>query len=143
MNREMIEQVASRLQVAAVRISRQVRKEEQGAGLSTPRLNALASLASTGPMSLTELAAAEHVRAPTMSRIVDALVRDGLVTRDPVPTNRRSVRIAATAEGRTLFEADRKRRLRALADRMQTLGDSERRALHRGIELLERITARP
>ena len=50
-------------------------------------------------MSLAELAAAEQVRPPTMSRIVDALVERGLVTRETEPGDRRSVRIAATEEG--------------------------------------------
>lgn len=139
MNREMIEQTAARLQAAAIRLSRQARSGEAGGGLNAPRLSALATVASAGPVSLAELADAERVRAPTMSRLVEALVREGLVTRECVPTDRRSVRIAATPTGRALLAEARRKRLRPLADQMQKLGDSERRALHRGVELLERI----
>jgi DNA-binding MarR family transcriptional regulator len=92
-----------------------------------------------GPMSLAELAAAEQVRAPTMSRLVEALVREGLATREPDPANRRMVSIAATAQGARLLEAGRRRRVQALTERLARLADSEQRALARAVELLERL----
>ncbi len=92
-----------------------------------------------GPLSLAELAAAEQVKPPTMSRIVDALVERGLVTREAKPGDRRSVRIMATAEGSQLLDTGRERRVRALVARLDRLADSERRALARGIEILERV----
>jgi DNA-binding MarR family transcriptional regulator len=131
--------MASRLHSAAIRLLRLLRREDDESGLSAPRLSALSVLVFSGPMSLAALAAAEQVRPPTMSRIVEALVGLGLVTRDPVPEDRRSVRIAATEEGKRLLHAGRDRRVAALAERLGTLADSERRALARGIELLERV----
>ena len=131
--------MASRLHSAAIRLLRLLRREDDASGLSAPRLSALSVLVFSGPMSLAALAAAEQVRPPTMSRIVEALVGLGLVTRAPVPEDRRSVRIAATDEGKRLLHAGRDRRVAALAERLGTLADSERRALARGIELLERV----
>lgn len=131
--------MAARLHSAAIRLLRLLRREDDEAGLSAPRLSALSVLVFSGSLSLAELAAAEQVRPPTMSRIVDALVGLGLVTRDPVPEDRRSVRIAATEEGKRLLLAGRERRVRALVDRLATLADSERRALARGVEILERV----
>ena len=142
MNREMIEQMAARLQSAAVRLAREARQVKNSGRLGTSRLSALAVLASAGSQSLAELAAADRVRAPTMSRIVDGLVRDGFVTREQVPTNRRSVSIALTLEGRAALDRERKWRLRTLADRLEKLGESEQRALQRGIDLLEQVTTR-
>ena len=92
-----------------------------------------------GPVSLAELAEAEQVRPPTMSRIVDALVDRGLVTRVVDPRDRRSVRIAATAAGSQLLLGGSERRVRALVGRLAKLADSERRALARGVEILERV----
>jgi DNA-binding MarR family transcriptional regulator len=109
-----------------------------GDGLSPPRLSALSVLARGGAVSLAELAAAEEVTAPTMSRIVEGLVREGLATREADPANRRKVRIAATDEGRRRFEDGRERRVRTLRDRLVRLADSEQRALARGVEVLER-----
>jgi DNA-binding MarR family transcriptional regulator len=90
-------------------------------------------------MSLAQLASAEQVRPPTMSRIVDGLVEAGLVTREAKPGDRRSVRIAATEEGRRLLDAGRERRVRALTARLRNLAESEQRALARGVEILERV----
>ena len=117
-----------------------VRREDRQTGISPPRLSALSVLVFAGPMSLAELAAAEEVKAPTMSRIVEGLVGDGLATREEDPGNRRKVRIAATEEGRRRLEAGRERRVRALTGRLRRLADSEQRALARGVEVLERVT---
>ena len=134
-----IRDVAARLHSAAIRLLRTLRREDDGSGLSAPRLSALSVVVFAGPMSLAELAAAEQVSPPTMSRIVDALVERGLVTRVAKPGDRRSVAIAATAEGIQLLEAGRERRVRALVGRLRQLADSERRALARGVEILERV----
>ena len=109
------------------------------APISAPRLSALSALALGGPMSLTELAAAGQVKAPTMSRIVEGLVKEGLATREADPANRRKVRIAATEEGKRRLEAGREGRVRALRERLRRLADSEQRALARGVEVLGRV----
>lgn len=135
-----IEDMATRIHSAAVRLLRLLRREEEGSGLSAPRLSALSAVVFSGPLSLAELASAEQVRPPTMSRVVEALVARGLVTRAADTADRRAVRIAATDEGRRLLEAGRDRRVRALAARLHSLGHSEQRALARGVELLEQVT---
>ena len=133
------EEVAARLHAASIKLLRLLRREDDATGLSAPRLSALSVLVFGGPLSLAELAAAEQVRAPTMSRLVEGLVRDGLVTRETVRDNRRMVRISATDTGRQLLEAGRARRVRALVGRLEALAASERRALARGVEILERV----
>jgi len=139
-NERQIEEMANGLHAGAVQLLRILRKEDQMSGVSGPRLSALSVLATGGSMSLAELAAAEQVKPPTMSRIVEGLVRSGLATREPEPGNRRMVRIGATAEGAQLLRAGRERRVRALSRRLQRLADSEQRALARAAELLERVT---
>jgi DNA-binding MarR family transcriptional regulator len=137
MGEDQIVDVATRLHAASIRLLR--RRGDEGAGLSARRLSALSAIAAAGPLSLAELAAAEQVRPPTMSRIVDALLAAGLVTREPDPKNRRSVRIAVTEEGVRAMAAGRARRVQALAGRLGRLSDYERRALTRGLEVLERV----
>ena len=134
-----IRDVAARLHSASIRLLRTLRREDDGSGLSAPRLSALSVIVFAGPLSLAGLAAAEQVRPPTMSRIVEALVALGLVTRVAKPGDRRSVEIAATEAGIELLEAGRERRIRALIGRLGQLADSERRALARGVEILERV----
>jgi DNA-binding MarR family transcriptional regulator len=133
------DETAARLHSAAIRLLRLLRREDEEAGMSGPRLSALSVVVFAGPISLAELAAAEQVRPPTMSRVVDALVRDGMLTRDTNLTDRRMVRIAATDKGKRLLDAGRQRRVRALTERLESLAESERRALARGVEILERV----
>lgn len=137
----LTEETATRLHGAAIRLLRMLRREDGGSGLSAPRLSALSVVVFAGPLSLAGLAAAEQVRPPTMSRIVEGLVAAGLVTREAKPGDRRSVRIAATPEGKALLEAGRARRVAALSARLARLAESERRALARGVEILERALA--
>ena len=135
-----IRDVAARLHSSAIRLLRSMRRDDDGSGLSAPRLSALSVIVLAGPMSLAELATAEQVKPPTMSRIVDALVERGLITRIAKPGDRRSVEIAATPEGMQLLDAGREQRVGALVGRLRGLADSERRALARGVEILERVT---
>lgn len=131
--------VAARLHSASIRLLRALRREDDGSGLSAPRLSALSFVVVEGPVSLAVLAEAEQVRPPTMSRIVDALVDRGLVTRIVDPRDRRSVRIAVTPAGSQLVLGGGERRVRALIGRLGKLAESERRALARGVEILERV----
>lgn len=134
-----IRDVSARLHSSAVRLLRTLRRADDGRGLSAPRLSALSVIVYGGAMSLAELAEAEQVKPPTMSRIVDALVARGLLSRNPKPGDRRSVVIAATGEGVQLLGAGREQRVGELISRIGRLADSERRALARGVEILERV----
>lgn len=134
------DETAARLHKAAIRLLRMARREDEASGLSAPRLSALSVIVFAGPLSLNALAAEEQVRAPTMTRIVDALVASKLVTRETDPADRRMVRIAATEEGRAVLEEGRRRRVAAISERLSRLAESERRALERGVDLLERLT---
>ena len=135
-----LREIATRLHGASIRLLRMLRREDDESGLSAPRLSALSVIVFAGPLSLNALAEEEQVRPPTMSRLVDALVDGGLVTRETRSDDRRAVSIAATEKGVSLLEAGRDRRVRRLARQLESLADSEIRALGRGIELLERIT---
>lgn len=60
-----------------------------------------------GVVSQADLARIAQVEAQTMSRTVDRLEREGLVTRQPDPADRRRHVLAITPAGRTAFEAVR------------------------------------
>jgi DNA-binding MarR family transcriptional regulator len=131
------EDLAARLESAAMRIRRSGRRAGPAAGLSGPRLSALAAIARLGPVSLTRLAEAEQVSAPTMTRLVEALVRAGLARREPDPGNRRRVRITATDEAPAALRGGGGGD--GLARRLERAAESELRALQRGVEILERV----
>jgi DNA-binding MarR family transcriptional regulator len=135
-------EIADRLHSGAIHLLRRLRIEDAASGLTAPRLSALAVIVFGGPLTLGALAAAEQVRPPTMTRLVVALVRDGLVTREPHPDDRRQVLLRATAAGRRLLEEGRARRTASLARRLALLPPADLAALARAASPLERL-ARP
>src|ERR687886_1208066 len=108
-------EAANRFHSAAIHALRHVRREDPATGLSAARLSALSVLVFGGARTLGELAAAEQVRPPTMTRLVSALEAAGLVGREGDPADGRVTRIHATARGRALLIRGRARRVAALA----------------------------
>jgi DNA-binding MarR family transcriptional regulator len=116
--------VADLLHSAAIHLLRTVRARDQRMGIGPAQLSALSVLVFGGPRSLKELADAERVRPPTMSRIVTGLVRAGLVRRKETDDKRR-LRLEATAKGTKILQEGRRRRVELLARSLQTLTESE------------------
>ncbi len=131
--------LADRLHSAAIRLLRRLRREDARTGLSGPRLSALSVVVFAGPLTLGELAAAEQVKPPTMTRLVRALEARGLVTREPDERDGRVVRLRATSKGRTLMAEGRARRVRALAEGLRLLDAADVTALGGAVETLERV----
>ena len=132
--------VADRLHSAAIHLLRRLRREDDTSGLSAPRLSALSVIVFGGPATLGALAAAEQVRPPTMTRVVQGLERDGLVKRESVEGDARSVLITATARGIRLLREGRARRVQRLAIDLAGLEAAELHLLARAAVLLERVS---
>jgi DNA-binding MarR family transcriptional regulator len=132
--------LADQLHSAAIHLLRQLRKEDDASGLSAPRLSALSVVVFGGPLTLGQLAAAEQVKPPTMTRIVTGLEKDGLVQRIGDPRDKRLTRIRATAKGQKVLRAGRARRVEKLSAAVGQLRGRELAELARGVHLLEEIT---
>jgi DNA-binding MarR family transcriptional regulator len=91
------------------------------AGISAPQLSALSVLVFSGPQIMTQLAAAEQVKLPTMSKLVAGLESRELVVRSTDPADRRVSRVFPTRKGRSLLEESRKRRLARLVEALGQL----------------------
>ena len=133
--------LADQLHSAAIHLLRKLRREDAASGLNAPRLSALSVVVFAGPVTLGDLAAAEQVRPPTMTRIVDALAEHGLVGKKKNAQDGRSTLIHATAAGKRLFMQGRKRRVRALAAQIAALKAEDRKALANAAEILKRVIA--
>jgi DNA-binding MarR family transcriptional regulator len=132
-------EVADRLHSAAIHLLRHARKQDVLARQGPARLSALSVLVFGGPMALGQLAAAEQVKAPTMSRIVAGLKRSGLAKIETDAKDARRIRVTATAKGERLLQQARVRRIRLLAENLSGLRKSELGTLLRAAELIERI----
>jgi DNA-binding MarR family transcriptional regulator len=131
--------VADRLHSAAIHLLRRLRVEDEALGISAPRLSLLSVLVFAGPKRIGELARIEQVEPPTMTKLVDGLVRDGLAKREPDPDDARAVRVRATPTGARTLRRGRARRVETLRTRLATLSPAELAALGEGVEVLERM----
>jgi DNA-binding MarR family transcriptional regulator len=131
--------VADGLHSAAIHLLRRLRRTDDVTGLTPARLSVLSIVVFAGPRTLGELASAEQVRPPTMTRLVHGLVREGLARRVSDPEDGRVTRVRATIKGRRLLERARTLRLEELAQRIGKLRAAERAALAAAIPLIEQL----
>ena len=131
-------ELAAHLRLVIMRLARQLRSQTV-AGLSPSLISALVTIERKGPVTLGQLAALERVKPPSVTRMVAALERAGLVRREPDPVDRRVARLSLTAEGKRTVVRSRTRKTAYLARRLRELDDAELASLRQVLPLLERI----
>jgi DNA-binding MarR family transcriptional regulator len=127
------------LRIAVMRLARRLRTERASDAMTPSQMAVLATLLRTGPMSPGELAEAERVQPPSMTRILHSLLAQDLVARTPHPSDRRQVLYTVTPSAARLVERDRKRRDQWLSQRLATLSDDDLRAVERAIPVLNAL----
>jgi len=137
--RPQTEELADRLHSVAIRLLRLVRVQDTATGIAPARLSALSVIVFRGPVSLGDLARAEKVRPPTMSRIVHALEAEGLVRRQVNQQDRRAVLIEATEKGAAMLKQGRKRRVKFLASYLSELANSELSDIERAVQAIRKV----
>ena len=133
------DELADRWHSLAIHLLRRLRREDTKAGLTGPRLSALSVIVFAGPVTLGDLAAAEQVKPPTITRLVRALESEGLVRRESDPDDGRIVRLRATPKGENLLSAGRARRVRKLSQPLAAMTDRERATLEDAADILARV----
>jgi DNA-binding MarR family transcriptional regulator len=131
--------LADDLHSASIHLLRRVRREDEATGLSPARLSALSVVVFGGPVRISSLARAEQVRTATMTPIVAALEREGLVTRQTDHADARAVILRATPKGARLMAEGRARRVATLAAELRRLSAPERATLNAAVRILRRV----
>ena len=134
-------EAADRFHSAAIHALRHVRREDSATGVPPAQLSALSVLVFGGPRTLGELAAAEQVRPPTMTRIVQALEDAGLARREQDPRDGRVHRLHATARGRRVMRQGRERRVANLAHLLARLPRRDVARVRAAAQLVEKALA--
>jgi DNA-binding MarR family transcriptional regulator len=134
--------LADRLHSAAIHLLRRLRREDDASGLPAPQLSALSVIVFGGPITLGELARAEQVRPPTISKLIAILEAQRLVERERDANDRRIVRVRATARGTKLLHDGRQRRVAALVAALTALPARDRALLAHALPVLERVTGK-
>lgn len=128
---------ADRLHSAAIHLLRRVRRQDAASGIGPAQLSALSVLVFAGPKTLGELAVAEQIKPPTMSRIVAGLRRSHLIETTRDPHDARRLRISPTAKGTRLLQQGRQRRIAYLAAHLSSLTTAELAQISAAAEILE------
>lgn len=136
------ETLAIDLRTAVMRTSRRLRVEATGEVITPGQYTVLAVLNGDGPSTLRELADREHVQAPSMTRIVNALAEQGFVTRTPHPDDGRQVRIDITDAGKDVLAEAREQRTAWLAQRVAGLSEEDREILSRAARIMQEMSGK-
>jgi DNA-binding MarR family transcriptional regulator len=131
--------VADRLHSTAIHLLRRVRKQDVASGEGPARLSALSVLVFGGAKTLGELAEAEQVKPPTMSRIVAGLARSKLVEITADPQDGRRMSIRPSPKGVKLLHEGRQRRIQYLASHLAGLTHEELVQVAESTEILARV----
>ena len=129
------------LHSGCIHLLRALQVVDSASGLTPARLSALSVLVFSGPKTLGALARAEGVTGPTMTRIVDGLVAEGLVERRPDLRDGRARSLTASQSGRNIMRAAARRRLAALTRGLRELPHDEQEALLEAAGALDKVAA--
>lgn len=132
--------LAVELRIAIMRTSRRLRTEASGDAVSPGQYSVLAAI-QRGSMTLRQLADREHMQAPSMTRIVNALEDMGLVARKDHPTDGRQVLVEITEAGLAAITDARTRRTAWLAQRVAALDPGDRAVLRQAARILQELSA--
>ncbi|HWZ82380.1 MAG TPA: MarR family transcriptional regulator [Terriglobales bacterium] len=135
-------EVADKLHSAAIHLLRYARNKDVLSQEGPARLSALSVLVFLGPMTLGQLAAAEQVKPPTMSRIVAGLKASGLAKVEGDSGDARRIRVSATARGERLLQEARERRIRLLAETLEDVRGPQMFILRQAAEIIEQALRR-
>ena len=136
------EKLAQTLHSSAIRLLRSLRQADEAGGLTASRMSALSVIVFSGQITLGDLAAAEQVRPPTMTRIVNALAEQQLVKKTPDRRDGRLTRIAATMKGKRELLKGRAHRVKMLADGIQSLTRTEQSKLSAAAGTIQKLAER-
>lgn len=130
--------VATQLNTVSIHLVRRARTADAALGVPPGQLSALSVLVFGGERTIAQLAEAEQVTSPTMTRIVDGLERAALADRQPHPRDGRATLVRATRQGRAVMERGRRRRVDLLTTVLGQLPAEDLRAVERAVAALAR-----
>ena len=133
------EELVSGLRIGVMRLARRLRHARGGDDLTLTQLSALGTLHRFGSQTIGELAAADNVKPPSMTRTINCLEDVGLVSRGAHESDGRQVVVKLTAKAEAVLQEDRRRRDAWLKAHLADLTAADRELLRRVAPLLNRM----
>jgi DNA-binding MarR family transcriptional regulator len=134
--------LATTLSPALSRLARVIRNQWRSSPVTLTQLTLMSALERLGAVSVGELAAAERLPHPTLSRLLDDLEAQGMVRRGPHPDDRRRSVVEIAPGGTRFLAEERSRPEDFLAERLAALVADERALLQQAIPVLEQLAKR-
>jgi DNA-binding MarR family transcriptional regulator len=131
--------IADALRPVLLRVGRELRREARAVGISPEQVSLLVAIKYAPGVGVRELATHERISAPALTKHVDRLERDGLVTRTPSADDKRRIGLTLTDEGQRALRRVRSRRTAWLASRLRELSADELAAVEAAVEPLSRL----
>jgi DNA-binding MarR family transcriptional regulator len=132
--------LASELRLSVMRLRRRLAGERHPDNeLSLNQMGVLGVLMRRGALTVGELAAAEKVQPPSMTRTVNCLEESGDVVKRPHETDGRQIVVELSEQGRGRVVTDRDRRDAWLAQRLRELTPEQRAILRRAAPILDSL----
>lgn len=129
-------ETAARLRRAITRMNRKLRYSALG-GVSPAQASMLASVEHLVNPSLGDLAAAEQIQPPSVTRMVRSMEELGLIKCTPDADDRRCTRVRVTPQGRREIERIRQRKTEFLERKLIALSGGDQRKAEELVRFLE------
>ncbi|SMF56177.1 transcriptional regulator, MarR family [Xaviernesmea oryzae] len=136
---QSIEVIAKDLTTAISRVLRRLRTEANPTELALSQMGVLSRLEQSGPLNTADLARAELMKPQSMGVILGSLEREGLVERQPHPTDRRQILFALTEAGAAVRTKHRAMKRDWLVGALAKLDPAQREALVAAIPVIRQV----
>jgi len=138
MENEQLEETAARLRRSVTRLNRRLRQNSL-ADVSPAQASMLATIEKLVKPTLGDLAKAEQIQPPSVTRLVQSLVDGNLCTRTVDENDRRAQRVELTAHGRKELQSIRRKKTVWLSSRLEELSATDQKKANELATLLEKI----
>ncbi len=136
------DEVAAQILEVVPQVMRTIRtrmRQYRGSELSVPEFRAMGFINRHTGTSLTELADHIGLTLSSISKLIDRLVENRWVSREPDPEDRRRMTLALTARGRTLLDAAQAATQTSLAEQVAALSPAEAEMVIQTMQVLRPI----
>lgn len=96
LDKTILTDATNRLNSLSIHMMLRVSQATHGDEITPARQSLLSVIVFGGPVNVSELARAENVSVPAVTRMLDALEADGLAHREPSEDDRRAVNVLPT-----------------------------------------------
>jgi DNA-binding MarR family transcriptional regulator len=123
------EETVAALRAAVLVLARRLRQQVADDDLSATDIAVLGRIGRCGPMTPGQLARAEHVQPPSMTKVIERLEGRGMLSREPHPSDGRQYLVSRTELAETFVNESRKLRTAWLAQHVAGLSAAEQQTL--------------